>query len=88
MATTTAKFQNGKTYKIKDTAFIQHQHSGIIHVAGTVGDEFALACHSNTGNSTVFSGVFLTKDEYEKAVEEIEGDGRYHIIEDIMQSNI
>lgn len=84
MATTIARFQNGEIYTIQDEAFIQHQHSGIMHVAGKVGENFALAAHHNTGESTVFSGIFVDENTFNEAVEEINGKGRYHILNEII----
>ena len=88
MSTTTARFQNGKIYTIQDYAFVQHPHSGIMHVAGKVGENFAFAAHSNTGKSTVFSGVFVDENTFNEAVEEINGYARYHILNEIIQGAI
>ena len=88
MATTTARFQNGKIYTIQDEAFVQHSASGIMHVAGKVGENFAFAAHSNAGNSTVFSGIFVDENTFNEAVEEINGEARYHILNEIIQGAI
>lgn len=88
MATTIARFQNGKTYTIKDEAMIQHPHSGVIHVAGKVCGSYALATHSNVGSSTTFSGIFIDNKTYDTALKEINGQGRYHILEEIMQGGL
>ena len=88
MSKTIARFESGKTYTIQDRAFVQQAHSGAIHVAGTVGENFALASHSNVGNSTVFGGVFVDKKTFNAAIEEMQGAGRHYILDEIIQRNL
>ena len=89
MATTTVRvYQQPQaiTLTITDEAYIQIQGSGRHYVAGkTKNGHLVAAVHSNTGNSSVFSGFFVDKKTYTAFMEAIE-DANYQALESIIDA--
>ena len=87
MATTTVRVYHQPTITttITDDAYVQLPGSGRHYVAGkTKKGALVCAAHSNTGSSTVFTGVFVdeqTYDQFKSAIEEAD----YHSLESIIQ---
>ena len=89
MATTTTvrvyQQQKAITTTIADEAYVQLSGSGRHYVAGkTKNGDMVAAVHSNTGNSTVFTGVFVDDETYGQFKSAIE-DADYHSLESIIQ---
>lgn len=73
------------TLTITDEAYIQIQGSGRHYVAGkTKNGDMVAAVHSNTGNSTVFTGFVVDDKTYGQFKSAIE-DADYHSLESIIQ---
>ena len=89
MATTTTvrvyQQQKAITTTIADEAYVQLSGSGRHYVAGkTKNGDMVAAVHSNTGNSTVFAGVFVDHETYGQFKSAIE-DADYNSLESIIQ---
>lgn len=90
MATTTTvrvyQQQKAITLTVIDEAYVQLPESGRHYVAGkTKNGDMVAAVHSNTGNSTVFTGVFVDHETYGQFKSAIE-DANYQALESIIDA--
>lgn len=80
----TARFPDGKYYTFAETDSIQHQPSGIFHVAGITVTQKVIAAHSNR-SGTSWGAQFVTEEEYSRFLQEIRSNGDFQTLDHLYE---